>query len=235
MTNINPAPSQINSNESMMPNLDVANQTPIATPQAQMTNPLPTISIEQPSVNKVKNSGNGSNKLWIILLVLLAMIIGFWIGYFTNEYFFQDVKNQPVVVPPPISEPVFEPEPEPMEVEKEYIMFQGEQNFLNDGLNLTSQEQCVEDEITMLTSIEDDSVTIQINEWILQEDTGEYAAELIAYQVRDGECLAVRPVCMDIFIERCFSLEIIDGVYNLDYEFREESTIPSTPDLEPVL
>ena len=238
MTNINPAPPQNNFNDSMMPSVDAAIQPPIAPPLPQMTNPQSPVSSEQPNLNKVKSTGSGSNKLWIILLVLLAMVIGFWIGYFTNEYFFQSAQDQ-LLVPPPITDRVFEPiddfEPEPMEVNKEFIIFKDEQNYLNDGLNFISQEQCVEDEIAMLTAIEDDYITIQINQWTLQEDSGEYTAELVDYQLRDQECLTVRPICMDVFIERCFSLENIDGVYSLDYEFRQEGTMPLTPDLEPVL
>jgi len=230
MTNVNPVPPQSSFNSSSMPNIQlpvVNNSTPIAK--------------EEPNINKNKSIGSSSNKLWIILLVLLAMIIGFWIGYFTQEYFNQNnVKqndlvgrvNQPTPIIQPTVEPVIQPTTAPAAINKEYIFFKGDLNYLNDGLNFVSQEQCVEDEIAKLIAIEDDSLTIQVNQWTLEEETGEYLPELIDFQVQDQECIMVRPICPNVSVERCFSLENIDGVYHLDYEFREEGTMPPATDLE---
>jgi len=248
MKNINPAPPQNNFNETLNFNaqatIDTTPQPPTPSIQPPVLNNQAPLTKEEPIINKKRDSAGDSNKLWIILLVFLAMIVGFWIGYFTHEYFYQSTVNQENLtgeanqLPPAVQsvvEPVDESMVQPSAVEKEYIIFKDEESYVNDGLNFTSQEQCVEDEIAVLTSIEDDYVTIQINQWTFQEDSAEYLAEKIDFQVKDQECLAVRPICPNVFIDRCFSLENIDGVYHLDYEFREEGEMPQSPDLEPEL
>jgi hypothetical protein len=248
MTNIKPAPSQNSFNDPVMPTVDFNSQpaikTAVQSPTPDAKAPVANqvhVPKEQININKNRASKTDSNKLWIILLVLIATIIGFWIGYFTNEYFFRNDSNpnnligedgQTAPIVPPTVEPVADPTSEPVEVNKEYIVFKDEENYLNDGLNFISDEQCVEDEIAILKAIGDDYLTIQINEWTLQEDSGEYLAELVDFQVKDQECIAVRPICPNVLIERCFSLENIDGVYHLDYEFREGEMMPQSPDLE---
>ena len=255
MTNINPVPPQDNFNNSpttspefntqAVPNLSSSqsrsnSQAPTLTGQAPpLTGQAPKVE-EQIKIKKNKSVGDGANKLWIILLFFLAIIIGFWAGYFTHEYFYQsnpepnDLINQ-VNQPTPVEqtfEPVSEVATAPAQINKEYIVFRDQEAYLNDGLNFTSQEQCVEDEIVMLTAIEDDYLNIQINEWTLEEDSGEYVANLIDFQVQDQECIAVRPICPNVSINRCFSLELIDGVYHLDYEFVEEATATTSSALE---
>jgi hypothetical protein len=277
MTNINPAPSQTNFSSQNNMNPVLPNQAATVGSLNSLNKSVPPIapnkvSVEQPHINKAKGYANHSNRPWIIFLIFLALIIGFWIGYFVNEHFYQNLEkqenligsiNQPEeIIPPgsesileepinnlekePISNPNFDPnvdpnlnpnfdpnlsvasnsatEPEPAAVEKGFIFFRGEQNFLNDGLNFVSGHQCAEDEIAMLTAIEDDHLTIQINQWTQQEN-GEYVAELIDFEVRDQECIEVRLICPGLTVQRCFSLNVVDGVYNLDYEFREEGAI----------
>lgn len=229
MNNINPALPQNHSTEPLMPVNKISSQPSVAPIQSTMTPNQPTVLTEQPHINKVKNVGNGSNKLWLIFLILIAMIIGFWIGYFTNEYFFKNAQTKIERPLPAISNQgniVPTMEPEPVFVEKGYINFRGVENYINDGLNFTSDHQCVEDEIVTLSSIEDDAITIKINQSVLQEDTGEYVEELADYQVRNQECTPVKTTCADLNVERCFSLENIDGVFNLDYSFKESSAVP---------
>jgi hypothetical protein len=247
MTNINPAPPQDNFNNSagVSPDMNTQATTRLSSSQSVSNSQAPRFTAQTPKIEEViqskknKSMGGGSNKLWIILLFFLAMIIGFWAGYFTHEYFYQtnsetsnliDQVNQVSPVQPTV-EPITEII-EPVELNKEYILFRGEENYLNDGLNFTSQEQCVEDEIVMLTAIEDDYLNIQVNEWTLLEDSGEYVANLIDFPVRDQECITVRPICPNVSIQRCFSLEVIDGVYHLDYEFREEGVASYSSELE---
>lgn len=231
MTNINPVLPQENFDSAAIPSANP--------PSPTLKHQNPKI-LEQSKIKKSQTAGGSSNKLWIILLVFLAMIVGFWAGYFTQEYFYQgqaetnDLIGQANQLPAldQTVESVPEIATEAAEINKDYIIFRGEESYLNDGLNFTSQEQCVEDEIVMLTAIEDDYLTIQTNLWNLQEETGEYTAELIDYQVRGGECLLARPVCPNVFIDRCFSLENIDGVYHLDYELIDISEVSQSSELD---
>ena len=220
MNNINPAPLQQSFSESLVsPNLNVP----------------PSVVKEQPTFSQTKlNSAGGSNKLWIILLILLAMIVGFWIGYFTHEYFFrnQGFEDQLGIVEPvnevnfePVSEPLLEPEEELTQLQSDYIIFRDETININDGLNFISQEQCVEDETALLTDIGEDYVNLQINQWRWDEELQETVADLIDFQVRDQECLGVRPICPGLTIDRCFTLANVDGVFYLDYNFREEGAM----------
>lgn len=220
MQNINPAPSQNNYNQPLASNNDPSFQTPVAPP------PTPVIS-ETIKVTKASDSGNTSNKLWIIFLVLVAMIVGFWIGYFTNDYLYQSAQEERQELLSTIDEQAARdlfPESDPIEVEKSYINFRGEWSYIGDALNFTSEQECVADEIVMLTAIDDDFVTIEIKHPILQEETGEYVVELGDYQVRDQECLVAESSCLGTSIDRCFSLENIDGVWHLDYDLIENTT-----------
>ncbi len=247
MTNINPVPPQNNFNNSTIPSsnynppavTDSSSPPPASAQTPTFTSQIPKVAEQIPSKEN-KSVGNGANRLWLILLFFLAMIIGFWAGYFTHQYLYpinpapKTVINQ-VNQPTPVEqtvEPVSEIATAPAQINKEYIIFRDEEIYLNDGLNFTSQEQCVEDEIVILTAIEDDYLTMQMNQWILQEDSGEYVANPIDFQVSDQECIAVRPICPNVSINRCFSLELIDGVYHLDYEFIEEATATTSSALE---
>lgn len=232
MNNVNPVPPQNNpvpaqnNPEPLIPRSD-------NNPFLQRTQ-APVIS-EQIKTNKVKNSSEVSNKLWIIFLVLFSIIIGFWIGYFTNDYFYQSAQDKCAVPTPPISNQVEflpSPTPEPIMIEKNYINFRGVESYINDGLDFSSEQQCVENEIVTLTAIEDDFITIKINQWTVSEDSGESVAQLIDFQVRNQECLPVKSLCSDISIERCFSLENINGVYHLDYNFIESALLDQTEEIE---
>lgn len=220
MQNINPAPSQNNYNQPLASNNDPGFQTPVASP------PTPVIS-ETIKVTKASDSGNTSNKLWIIFLVLVAMIIGFWIGYFTNDYLYQSAQEERQELLSAIDEQVagdLSQEFDLIEVEKSYINFRGEWSYIGDALNFTSEQECVADEIVMLTAIDDDFVTIEIKHPVLQEETGEYVVELGDYQVRSQECLVAESSCLGTSIDRCFSLENIDGIWHLDYDLIENTT-----------
>ncbi|HNV45371.1 MAG TPA: hypothetical protein PKG78_02980 [Candidatus Woesebacteria bacterium] len=247
MTNINPVRPQDNFNNPVAPSsgynspaaTNLSSPPPSSSQPPTFTGQTPEVAEQIPS-NKHKSVGDGANKLWLILLFCLAIILGFWAGYFTHQYFYQSnpvpntVINQ-VNQPTPVEqtfEPVSEVATAPAQINKEYIIFRDQEVYLNDGLDFTSQEQCVEDEIVILTAIEDDYLTIQMNEWTLQEDSGEYVASPIDFQVSDQACIAVRPICPNVSINRCFSLELIDGVYHLDYEFIEEVAATTSSALE---
>lgn len=229
MNNINPAPLQNNYAEPLM---SASNPNPQPSPT-----PLQSSFVSKPvHVNQAKNSSGGGNKIWIIFLVLFAMIIGFWAGYFTNDYLYKSTQDKREVPAPPISnQDHFSPtlEPEPVAVEKGFIYFREEQFSVNNGLNFADEQQCVEDEIATLIAIEDDFITIQLNQLTVQEDTGESVAELVDYQVRDQECTPVESTCPDINMERCFTLENIDGVYHLDYSFLENNFPDQSEEVTP--
>ena len=240
MQNINPAPAQNNYNQPLVgnsnPNLQIPNsqipnsQTPIAPA------PKPVIS-ETIKVTKTSNSGNTANKLWIIFLVLFAMLVGFWLGYFTNDYLYQMAEKERQELQSTADDQIEDylvPESDLIEVEKSYINFRGEWNYIGDALNFTSDQQCVADEIVTLTTINDDFVTIEIKHPVLQEDSGEYVMEVGNYLVRDQECLVAESSCLGTSIDRCFSLENIDDVWHLDYDLIENTTLDQAETLETV-
>lgn len=221
MQNINPAPSQNNYNQPLVGNSNPNLQTPIAPVQ----NPVISETIK---ITKASNSGNASNKLWIIFLVLVAMIVGFWIGYFTNDYLYQSAERERQELLSAIDEQVARdlfPESDSIGVEKYYINFRGVESYIGDALNFTSEQQCVADDTVTLRAIDDDFVTIEIKHPVLQEDSGEYVMELGDYQVRSQECLAAESSCLGTSIDRCFSLENIDGVWHLDYDLVESTAL----------
>ena len=243
MQNINPAPSQNNYNQPLVgnsnPNLQIPNvqtpnpqtpnsQTPVAPP------PIPVIR-ETIKVSKASDASNTSNKLWIIFLVLVAILVGFWLGYFTNDYFYKTAEKERQALQSAIdyqTEDYLIPESDLIEVEKSYINFRGEWSYIGDALNFTSDQECVADEIVMLTAIDDDFVTIEIKHPVLQEETGEYVMEVGEYQVRGQECLVAESSCVGTNIDRCFSLENIDGVWHLDYNLIENTTLEGTEVVE---
>ncbi len=236
MQNINPAPAQNNYNQPLVGNSNPNLQTPDPqTPNSQTPNsqapvaPPPTpVLRETIKVSKASDAGNASNKLWIIFLVLVAMLVGFWLGYFTNDYFYQMAEKEGQELQSAIdyqTEDYSVQDPDPIEVEKSYINFRGEWNYIGDALNFTSDQECVADEIVMLTAIDDDFVSIEIKHPVLQEETGEYVMEVGEYQVRAQECLVAESSCVGTNIDRCFSLENIDGVWHLDYNLIENTAL----------
>lgn len=231
MQNINPAPAQNNYNQPLVGNNNPNLQTPssqIPNSQAPIAPPPTPVLRETIKVSKASDAGNASNKLWIIFLVLVAMLVGFWLGYFTNDYFYQMAEKERQELQSAIdnqTEDYLVQDPDPIEVEKSYINFRGEWNYIGDALNFTSDQECVADEIVMLTAIDDDFVSIEIKHPVLQEETGEYVMEVGEYQVRAQECLVAESSCLGTSIDRCFSLENIDGVWHLDYNLIDNATL----------
>ena len=60
---------------------------------------------------------------------------------------------------------------------------------------------------------------------LVDEETGEYVMEVGEYQVRAQECLVAESSCLGTSIDRCFSLENIDGVWHLDYNLIDNATL----------
>ena len=173
-----------------------------------------------------------SNKLWLALLVILAIIVGFWIGFFVNEYFYQGAISQENLmdsVNEQDLEPIVELEKNPTIMENQFIIFNDEEVYLGDAISFLSKEQCVDDEIMVLKAIDEESITLQTNRLNSQEeDVEELAEEVLNLKIRDQDCVELtQEICPDVNIERCFSLTNINEVYHLDYGFEEESINPT--------
>jgi hypothetical protein len=200
-----------------------------ATPQRDFSNS------PQPAINNSGDSQSTGSKLWMVLVILLAMIVGFWIGYLTNDYFYQSVRNQENLMNQMNEqdlEPVVDLEEDLMIVEDQFIIFNGEEIYLNETISFLSEEQCVDDETMVLIAINEDSITLQRDMVDPIEDTEEFVEETLDLQIRDQDCVELtQEICPDVRIERCFSLTNIDGVHHLDYGFGEEGVMP-LPDSE---
>jgi len=177
------------------------------------------------------SNDEGSNRLWVILLILLAIIIGFWIGFFVNEYFYQVPVDQFDPTDPidnEISEQVDDQFGEEEETEggDEYIVFNEEYIYIGESVAFLSNNECIEDLNLSLIGIQGNVIAFQADDQILDPasrtaETAEKGVELLG-RFDEPLCLPAQSSCQNVVYSYCFYMTHENDNHYLDYELVED-------------
>ncbi len=193
------------------------------------------------NTNSQAPQDDSSNRLWIILLIVLSVIIGFWLGFFINEYFYQNPGNEAdstnlvdeLVVEPARDQVVEQQDSEIIEgVEgtgEEYIIFQ-EQNYgTGETISFPSGNECLKNLNLVIEDIQEDMITFQIEEFAstVHEDPNEAGDGCIWGDFKDPSCFSIRSSCEDTLFEYCFYMTHADGLHYLNYDLGEQRSSES--------
>lgn len=190
-------------------------------------------NISDPLINTPnKEPANTSNNNPIIntkrtKLFFLTGILAVFVVVVLGVYYFSLKSNKDVIKPPVKPTPILENKTNPEE--GKYIIFQDKKIALGDTFNFSPKDSCVEDTIATLSAITKDTVTFQIKEWNWKNDLNTSIEEITDYNIKDKDCLVARPKCMDVGYKYCFSLSTMNPILSVNYELKEESTMPRPP------
>lgn len=171
---------------------------------------------------------NDSNKLWLALLIIFAIIVGFWIGFFVNQYFYQV----------PINEPNSPNSFDDLETSNQervvingypYIVFQEQDYGVGETISLPSGNECLKNLNLVIEDIQEDIIAFQIEEFdpTLYENSDEAGDGLIWGDFKDPICFPIRSSCEDTLFEYCFYVTHTDEFYYLNYDLGEQRSSES--------
>ncbi|MFO0703951.1 MAG: hypothetical protein U0525_04480 [Patescibacteria group bacterium] len=109
---------------------------------------------------------------------------------------------------------------------KNYINFMNKKIKIRDDFNFAPTDSCVEDISAKLENISDNSITLQVKEkkWVDELNTS--IDQIEKYELKNQDCIIARPICMDVGYKYCFNIKEEDGVKDVTYELKSESTMP---------
>jgi hypothetical protein len=188
------------------------------------------------SDNAQTTQESDSNKLWLALLIILAIIVGFWIGFFVNEYFYQSPEDQNAQIdviddltPEPIVERAIEVD-RTEEIDgtgEEYIVFREENYNIGETISIAPDNECISEDLNLiLTDIQEDKLVFEVEALVLDRSINQFVEEMIEIEIEDQYCSPALTSCENTPLDYCFSVNSVDGIYNLGYELREGTLTP---------
>jgi hypothetical protein len=174
------------------------------------------------------SENTSSNRLFTILSLSLTIIIGFWIGFLINEYFYQVPIDQPGLANSVDEFGSFDQEAIESD-EDAYIIFQEQNYAIGETITLSSNDDCLKNLSLVVEDIQKDIITFQIEGFdsLVREDPGNSGDGFVWGEFKDPLCFSTQSLCGDALFDYCFYMTHIDGLHYLDYDLEKQRSSES--------